>query len=129
MLQVENIAFKMKFRFYVFLILVVSACSKETKFNSETWKNAGGENITLEIRANMVSDLIMSETLLDKNKSEIIELIDTPSRLNEREVETVKYFAVQEKYGWDIDPEEMTFLKIKFNEEGKSISLELYSTK
>jgi len=113
----------------MFLILAVSSCSKEIKFDSEKWKNAGGESITLDIRANMVPDLIKSGILLDKNESEIIELIDTPSRLNEREIETAKYFAVQEKYGWNIDPEEMTFLKIKFNEVGKAVSLELFSPK
>ncbi|UNY99770.1 hypothetical protein MQE36_05350 [Zhouia spongiae] len=121
----------MKFRFgiKVLMFFVLISCNKDLKFDAEKWKSAGGENITLEIRANMVADLIESGTLLNKNESEIINLIDKPSKLNNGESENIKYFPVQEKYGTDTDPEEMIFLKIKFNEEGASKSVELYSTK
>ncbi len=103
------------------------SCNQDTKFDSEEWKNAGGENIVLPTRVNMVNDLIENEILLDKNETELIELIGLPSKLNVRKAETLKYFPVQEEYGRDIDPEEMTFLKIRFNEKGKSISVELFA--
>lgn len=113
----------------IFILFVFLSCSKGLKFDSEKWKKAGGENIVLDMRANMVSDLIESEILLNKSEAEIIELIDSPSSLNNRESENIKYFPVQEKYGRDIDPEEMIFLEIKFNENGESKSVELFSAK
>ncbi len=113
----------------MFLSLTLFSCNQDIKFDSEKWKNAGGENILLDTRLNMVNDLIESKALINKSEAEIEEVIDSPSRLNGREVDTIKYFAVQEIYGWDIDPEEMTFLKIMFSEKGKSTSVELYSIK
>ena len=120
---------KLRFIISIWTFFALISCSKDLKFDSGKWKNAGGENITLDIRTNMVSDLIKSKILLNKNESDIIELIGNPSRLNTKESENIKYFAVQEKYGMDIDPDEMTFLEIKFNEKGQSKSVELYSTK
>jgi len=83
----------------------------------------------LDTRLNMTNDLIESEILINKNEIEIIELLDSSTRLHGKEVENTKYFAVQEVYGWDIDPKKMTFIKIVFNDNGKSSSAELYSTK
>ena len=111
------------------LILPLFSCNQDIKFDSEKWKNAGGESILLDTRLNMTNDLIESKTLINKSENEIIELIDSPSKLNGKEVDTIKYFAVQEIYGLDIDPVEMIFLKITFNKKGKSTSVELYSTK
>lgn len=116
-------------RISILIFFAFFSCSKNLKFDSEKWKNAGGENIVFDMRANMVADLIESGILLNKSELEIIELIDSPSRLNNRESENIKYFPVQERYGSDIDPEEMIFLEIKFNENGESNSIELFSTK
>lgn len=114
----------------IFLVLTLFSCSnQDIKFDSGKWKNAGGENITLDTRLSMTNDLIESKVLINKSESEIIELINTPSRLKGKEVDTIKFLAVQEIYGWDIDPNEMTFLKIAFNKKGKSTSIEMYSTK
>lgn len=116
-------------KYYFPLILIFLSCNQNTKFDSVEWKSAGGEGIVLDTRLNMVNDLIESEVLLYKNETEIIELVGSPSRLNSQGQESVKYFPVQEIYGWDIDPKEMIFLKIKFNDKGKSISVEMFSTK
>jgi len=116
-------------RISILIFFAFFSCSKNLKFDSEKWKNAGGENIVFDMRANMVADLIESGILLNKSELEIIELIDSPSRLNKRESENIKCFPVQERYGSDIDPEEMIFLEIKFNENGESNSIELFSTK
>ena len=105
------------------------SCNHDINFDSEKWKSAGGENITLDTRFNMTNDLIESGILINKSGIEIIELLDSPSRIHGKEVENIKYFAVQEIYGWNIDPEEMTFIKIMFNDKGKSSSAEFYSTK
>ncbi|MFD2099494.1 hypothetical protein [Flagellimonas iocasae] len=99
------------------------------KFDSSRWKAAGGENITLDIRAKMVDDLIESEVLLNKDKSQLIDLIGSSEKLNTVEYDSILYFPVQEKYGLDIDPKEMTFLKITMNNKGESVSVVLHSTK
>jgi hypothetical protein len=39
------------------------------------------------------------------------------------------YYPVQEKYGWNIDPKDMTFLEIIFDKEGMSKSVKLIKTK
>lgn len=114
-------------KYYIPLILIFLSCNQNAKFDSAEWKNAGGEGIVLDTRLNMVKDLIESEVLLSKNETEVIELVGCPSRLNRQE--SVKYFPVQEIYGWDIDPKKMIFLKIKFDEKGKSVSAEMFSTK
>lgn len=111
------------------LLLSIYSCNQDVKFDSEKWKNAGGENIMLDTRLNMANDLIESNILINKSEPEIIELIGSRSRLHGSENDTLKYFAVQEIYGLDIDPEEITYLKILFNNKGKSISVELFSTK
>ena len=116
-------------KYFFPLILLFISCNKHTKFDSAEWKSSGGEGILLDTRMNMVDDLIKNEILLNKDESEIVELIGSPSRLNSHEHKSVKYFAVQEVYGWNIDPEELIFLKIEFDEKGKSISVETFSTK
>jgi len=112
----------------LFLILKLCSCNQNIKFDSEKWKNADGENITLDTRLNMTNDLIESKILINKSEIEIIELLGSPTRLSKDNIKSIKYFAVQEIYGWDIDPEEMTFIKIVFNNEGRSSFVELCST-
>lgn len=118
-----------KIGLFIFLMLTFFSCNKDTKFDSEKWKSADGENILLDTRLNMTSDLIESEILINKGKSEIKTVIGGPTRLHAQEVDSIKYYAIQEIYSFGIDPEEMIFLKIIFNEKGKSISVEMYSTK
>lgn len=118
-----------KFVLLILLSLILFSCNSDVKFNSEKWKNAGGENITLDDRLNMSNDLIESQLIINKSELEIIELLGSPSRLNENDSDNTKFFKVKEVFGWDIDPEEMTFIKIRFNDKRKAISTELFSTK
>ncbi|WP_299526786.1 hypothetical protein [Winogradskyella sp.] len=83
------------------MILLFISCNENTKFDSAEWKSSGGEGIVLDTRLNMVDDLIKNEILLNKDETEIIELIGSSSRLNSQEHESVKYFAVQEIYDMD----------------------------
>ena len=118
-----------KFGFLILLSLNILSCTSDVKFDSEKWKNAGGENIMLDDRLNMSNDLIESQVLIKKSESEIIEILGSPTRLQGKDSEDTKYFAVQEVYGWDIDPEKMTFIKVEFNVKGEANSAELFSTK
>jgi len=111
------------------LAFTLFCCNQHIKFNSDQWKKSGGENIMLDTRLSMAKDLIESEILLNKSSIEIVELLGSSTRFHGNEIKNAKYFAVQELYGWDIDPEEMTFIKVQFNDNGTSIFVELYSTK
>lgn len=117
------------FKFLIFIFLALLSCNSNIKFDSEKWKNAGGENSTLDTRRNMSSDLLKTHILIDKNEVEIIELLGSPSRLQNKEVETTKYFAVKEVYDWNIDPEKLIFIKIEFNKKGKATAAQLFLTK
>lgn len=106
------------------------SCQSELKFDSEKWKNGGGENITMDTRTNMVKDLIESGILLNKNETEIAELIDKPEKLHNRKELRNKYYPVTEKYEWgDIDPKELIYLEIHFNDQGLSNNVKLITTK
>jgi hypothetical protein len=118
-----------KFGLLILLSLSILSCNSDVKFDSEKWKNAGGENIMLDDRLNMSNDLIESHALINKSELEIIELLGSPSRLHGNDSDSAKYFAVKEVYGWDIDPEEMIFIKIEFNDKRKASSAELFSRK
>lgn len=127
----------MNIRHWIFLLfglLIMSlsqhSCQSELKFDSEKWKKGGGENITLDIRTRMVDDLIESGTLQNKNITEIEELIDRPEKLHRNNDSSLKHYPVHEKYEWgDIDPKELTFLEIRFNDNGLSNFVKLITTK
>ena len=125
----------MKSKHIISLLIIVSfgtlllSCQSDLKFNSEIWKNNGGENITLDTRTKMVNDLIDSEILLSKNEIEIEGLIGKPEKLYNKNENLKDYYPVQEKYGWKIDPKEMTFLEISYNEQGMSNTVKLITTK
>jgi hypothetical protein len=108
----------------------ITSCNQNIEFDSKEWKRNGGIRITLEVRMNMVKDLLEKEVLLHKSKSEVEELVGYPSTLHNMDNTNTKYYAVQEIYSWsDIDPEELIYLKVKYNKNGLSESVRLYSTK
>ena len=109
--------------------LIQTSCQQNTKFDSEEWKGNGGIRISLEKRMNMVDDLMDREILLQKSESEVEEIIGHPSNPHNMDNTTTKYYAVQEIYGWaDIDPEELIYLKVQYNDNGLVESVNLYST-
>jgi len=113
----------------IWIILLLVSCQQNTEFDSEEWKRNGGIRITLEKRMNMVEDLIDSEVLLNKSASEVEEIIGHPSNPHNMDNSTTKYYAVQEIYGWsDIDPEELIYLIVQYNDSGLVESVNLYST-
>lgn len=113
----------------VYLGTLLLSCQSDVKFESAKWKNSGGESITLDLRKNMVNDLIESGILINKSETEISELIANPERLANSDTAYKRFYPVQEIYGWNIDPEEMTYLEIKFDKQGISKSIKFISTK
>jgi len=113
----------------LFSLVFFLSCNSDVDFNSEVWKKSGGENITLDTRIKMVNNLIESGILLKKSEVKIIDLIGKPSKINETISDSIKYFEVQEFYGWNIDPVKLTFLKITFDKNKKSKKVEKFETK
>ena len=114
----------------IILIIVIFGtfllfCQSDIKFNSETWKNNGGESITLDTRTKMVNDLIKSEILLNKNEIEIKKLIGKAEKLYNKNDYLKKCYPVYEKYELGIDPKEMIFLEISYNKQGISNTVKL----
>ena len=105
------------------------SCQHDAKFDSKRWKESGSESITLDARANMVNNLMDSRILINKSELEIAELIGNPEKLNITKKGNYKYYPIQEKYGLDIDPEEMSFLEIHFSKKGLSDFVKLFMTK
>lgn len=111
------------------LIVICSffSCNKNTKFESDKWKQGGGENLLSEMRMNMVDDLIDSKVLLNKNQSEIYELLGSPEPVNAYSQPNTKFYPVMEKYNWNVDPE-LIYLEIEYNKEGLAQNINIYKT-
>jgi len=111
----------MKTRIIILILMVLGfqiSCSHHVPFDSKKWKESGGEYISEPIRWNMVHDLIKKKILLNKNKEEIEELIGKPEKIHDKKDTLKEYYLVREKYGWDIDPEDIIYLEVTFNKSG-----------
>ena len=117
---------KVGLKISIAVVLLLTSCSKKIDFNSGIWKES---DVTLDTRLMMIDDLLKKEYLINKTEIEISELIGHSARLNTINGNRNKYYPVFEKYGWDIDPEEMIFLEIHFNEKEVSDTVKIFKTK
>lgn len=108
-------------------ILLLFSCQHEVLFDSAKWKQSGGENIILDTRKEMVTDLLKREILLHKTHNEIVQLIGSPVNYNNTVFEFKEYYPVQEKYGSDIDPK-TTYLEVTFDRNGISEAVQLITS-
>ena len=126
---------KRKMKVWIKRILILSiicsslSCEKNEKFKSEKWKQGGGENLLTEMRWNMTNDLINSKILVGKNQTEIHELLGNPEPVNTYSESDTKFYPVMEKYEWNVDPDELIYLEIRFNKVGLAENIEVYKTK
>ena len=63
----------------------------------------------------MIDDLIDSKILLGKNSIEVTTLLGEP----EYEIDNKYTYTIREKYGFDIDPNYIRILTVKFDPSGK----------
>lgn len=114
------------------LLIIISSsfsCQNDEKFDSNKWKQGGGENLLTEMRLNMVNDLISSGILEGKNESEINELLGSSEPVYTHTEQNSKFYPVMEKYEWNIDPEELIYLEVRFDQAGKASTVKVYKTK
>tara|TARA_R110000868_G_scaffold43881_4_gene147367 strand:+ start:593 stop:967 length:375 start_codon:yes stop_codon:yes gene_type:complete len=99
--------------FFVFLLLslVLMNCSKEQPFNSEIWKQKGRDWWMTDVRENMLTDLIISDTLNGLTNIQVVELLGEPESTNQEEIT----YLVREKYESGIDPVYIKHLLIRLD--------------
>ncbi|MDD2982486.1 MAG: hypothetical protein PHQ74_03780 [Crocinitomicaceae bacterium] len=108
----------------LFAIMLSFSCQNEKTFDSNKWKQSGGESLMLDTRKEMVSDLLKRKILLHKSHNEIVELIGSPVNYNNTVFEFKEYYPVQEKHGSDIDPI-ITYVEITFDRNGISEAVQI----
>ncbi|PCJ01513.1 MAG: hypothetical protein COB15_00920 [Flavobacteriales bacterium] len=114
----------MKKLFIILSVLIVAAstgCGDKQQFDSNIWKEQGLDWHLTDVRENMLDDLLESDTLIGIHMSEIIYLLGEPEEMKNEEYK----YLVREKYGSNIDPEYIKYLSIEFDENGKTINLEI----
>lgn len=122
-------------KFWIKGILILSlicsslSCEKNERFESEKWKQSGGENLLTERRWNMTNDLINSKILVGKNQTEIHELLGNSEPVNIYLKSDTRFYPIMEKYKWNVDPDELIYLEISFNKEGLAENIKVYKTK
>lgn len=105
------------------------SCQNDEKFDSNKWKQGGGENLLTEMRLNMVNDLISSGILEGKNESEINELLGSSEPVYTHTGQNLKFYPIMEKYEWNIDPAESIYLEVRFDQAGKANIVKVYKAK
>jgi hypothetical protein len=106
------------------LFLTLIACDKQVTFESDKWKSSGGELILTDQRLQMTQDLLNRELLINISKAQVDSMLGPPTRTMKSN-EKMRFYLVKEVYSFDIDPDELIFIKLHFNDLGKSIKAEL----
>lgn len=110
----------------VVLIFVIISCKNEMKFNSKDWNER--EDLFYSKRKFVVNDLITNHLKVGMRYDEIIRLLGKPSYESIQENSEIHY-EILEKYGWNIDPEEIQYLDIKLNKDSTFASSNIRITK
>jgi outer membrane protein assembly factor BamE (lipoprotein component of BamABCDE complex) len=114
----------MKVKYIIFLMIIASLSlstgCKESKisFNKVKWMNSQSKSevdIDWDMRKNMAEDLVDKKTLIGKTKSEVIQLLGEPEKLEDIP-ENELYYLSYIKYG-DIDPTRIEYLICTLDEE------------
>ena len=101
------------------------SCSQKQSFNSDEWKAVSGEELVKGVfdgktkRELMAEDIIDSGLLNGKHYQTVQDLLGQQPMYDQ----SVEYELV-ERYRWNIDPEEIVYLKVMFD--GNSFVQEVY---
>lgn len=108
---------------YVFLLY---SCKDEVKFDSSGWfeKNDG----FYTKRELMVNDVLKNKLKKDMNFNEVVTLLGKPD-YDSFEKDGEIHYEIHEKYKWNIDPEEIRYLDIRFNDDSLLVDSKIRITK
>lgn len=107
----------------LFSVILLTGCNSDKPFNSQEWQNTGLDGQLTDVREGMVNDLLESDTLMGLTESSVIELLGEPSYTDS--TEHCLSFLVREKYGWDIDPEYISYLKVSFDADNRVLGVKV----
>lgn len=111
---------------FVFLINGCREVNRQTEFNWDGWTEK--EDGFYTKRELMINDVIEHKLKAAMTYDEIINLLGNPdydSFDRDREI----HYEILEKYGWNIDPEEIKYLDLKFNPDSTLIASTIRTTK
>lgn len=97
----------------IILIVVVIAVGCGKSFDSNKWNEKGVDWWMTDFREEMLDDLITSDTLIGINKSELYKLLGEA----EEETNDSNTYLIKEHYSYDIDPDYIHYLVVKFEDE------------
>jgi hypothetical protein len=96
------------------LLFAVSGCSNSTmEFNHYKWVKAK-ENASWDVRRKMAQYLLNNQTLIEKSKQEVIEILGTAEHYSDVESNEL-YYTIELKYGSDIDPIKIEYLIVSLD--------------
>ena len=106
-----------KYHLILIVAILILSCQSNEKFDSNKWKSKSIADFEItDIRERMLHDLVDSQILIGKSKSEIIYLLGQPEISNSN----IMTYLVREKYGSNIDPIYIKYLEVNFDETGKA---------
>ncbi len=103
------------------ILIFLAGCKQNKEFDSELWRQKGVDWWITDVRENMVTDLLESDTLIGLNQSSVIELLGEPERSDSLRM----VYIVKEKYGRNIDPDYILDLIVEYNDSNEVIHCKL----
>ena len=103
-----------------------TSCSQKRSFESDEWKAVSGEELIKGVFDGKTKRELMAEDLLDngllngKHYHEVQDLLGQ-QQMHDQSVE----YELVERYRWNIDPEEIVYLKIIFDRDSFAQEVEI----
>ena len=111
----------MNFQSNLFMIVLLMAtfftsCSQKRSFESDEWKEVSGEELIKGVFDGKTKRELMAEDLLDNGLLNGKHYHEAQDLLGQQQMhdQSVEYELV-ERYRWNIDPEEIVYLKVIFD--------------
>lgn len=95
---------------YISIILLLTLCSCQQKFDKKLWDEQSSEGIHLN-RKSMLNDVVENHKIKGQSYNQIIEMLGDSTGLEDNKL----YYNIITDYGWDIDPVYSKDLIITFN--------------
>lgn len=103
------------------LFLFISCSETKSEFDSNKWKKKSADWWMTNIREQMLNDLVKSDSLINRSKTDVIEILGLP----EFHDSLVFKYLIREKYSNTIDPDYIKYLEIHFDNLNHSNSINI----
>jgi len=99
----------------ILLLFLAWSCSQDVSFDSEGWKQGARDPINNNIREIMVDDLLASDTLRNRSREEVVDLLGAAEIKQPREFR----YVVRKQFGFEEDAVYRSFLVVEFDMRGR----------